>query len=58
MKKIYDHAMVNTSVRVDEKKLKEAKQKDIDCNEIFRTALDKELLKTSRKCPTCGKEKK
>lgn len=41
------------STRVDEEKIKEAKLIGIDISQIFRLALDRELFKHVKACPTC-----
>ena len=44
-------------VRADEEKMAKAKEQGIDIGNLFRRALDIELLKTTGKCPTCGRGK-
>lgn len=41
-------------VRADEKKMSEAEKLKIDIGDLFRHALDNEILKRKGKCPTCG----
>jgi hypothetical protein len=45
-------------VRADEDKMREAYSLQIDTGELFRKALDAELLKRGGVCPTCGNKQK
>lgn len=45
-------------VRADEDKLKEAHALQIDTGDLFRQALDAEILKRKGQCPTCGHKRK
>lgn len=45
-------------VRADGAKMEEAHKLGIDTGDLFRKALDAELLKRAGKCPTCGVKKR
>lgn len=44
------------AVRADEEKLRAAIASGVDTGELFRAALDQELMKRKGKCPTCGRK--
>lgn len=59
MKKIkQEKPLKGFGVRADEEKMAEAHALGIDTGDLFRKALDKELLKRGGSCPTCGAKKK
>lgn len=47
-----------TTVRVDEKILRVARDHNIDVAEVMRSALKQAVLKSIAHCPTCGKATK
>lgn len=48
----------NFGVRADEDKMVEAHFLKIDTGDLFRSALDREILKRKGQCPTCGQKRK
>ncbi len=45
-------------VRADETKMAQAHVLEIDTGELFRKALDEEILRRQTQCPTCGAKKR
>ncbi len=46
----------NYGVRADEDKMDQAHKLKIDTGDLFRKALDAEILKQGKACPTCGRK--
>lgn len=49
--------LAHHGVRVDAKALAKCKALGINAGDVFRKALDHEILRVEGKCPTCGKKK-
>ena len=49
-----DLPLRSTSVRLSERSLTRAKELGVDVPELFRHALEVELIHKSGQCPTCG----
>jgi hypothetical protein len=52
-----DKPLKGYGVRADESKMNEAHRLGVDIGELFRKALDREIVKRKGVCPTCGAER-
>lgn len=50
--------MRSFGVRADDTKIALANKLGINTGELFRKALDQEILRKSKACPTCGRKSK